>query len=358
MLAYHSTTSNLSDRKEDNCLLITMKVRRNGQRAQRQGLFLWMFLICVLVGKVCQAQFQIQDIQTSGKHSVHTGNSNEAFGMKFIAGGGDTPTISEKAGDTLLQPSVLSSAELPPSPQSQIPVNRIQDRKRHERFRPRRTQLTPPPSSEFKKGALDSSPLRTRPPKGLLSSYPSNSPATGCASSDDGSIGDTTWREEDIIIQYSYEISLSENTEDMSEILMSIKHHVMDIVMTLVARCDTVSGIWQLQPEEEINGQLQQNRRQLQVVGISTSNAKLLDGLCMGDLDPDAEVCKVVGGEVRLHVSNATEDNAANVNEILVAIDDGVVRLVDTNPQILQPILLYARVEAGTTKRPTTISPA
>eukprot|EP00978_Attheya_sp_CCMP212_P003378 scaffold6988_cov33-Attheya_sp.AAC.1 len=32
-------------------------------------------------------------------------NSNGSFGMKFIAGGGDTPTISEKAGDTLLQPS-------------------------------------------------------------------------------------------------------------------------------------------------------------------------------------------------------------------------------------------------------------
>eukprot|EP00978_Attheya_sp_CCMP212_P024392 scaffold76531_cov35-Attheya_sp.AAC.1 len=154
-----------------------MKVRRNGQRTQRQGLFLWMFLMCVLMGKVCQAQFQIQDIQTSGKHNVNvhtdTGNSNEAFGMKFIAGGGDTPTISEKAGDTLLQLSVLSSAELPPSPQSQIPANRIQDRKRHERFRPRQKKLTP-----------------------------TNSPTTGCASSDDGSIGDTTWRQEDIIIQY------------------------------------------------------------------------------------------------------------------------------------------------------------
>eukprot|EP00978_Attheya_sp_CCMP212_P020467 scaffold58647_cov55-Attheya_sp.AAC.1 len=126
---------------------------------------------------------------------------------------------------------------------------------------------------------------------------------------------------------------------------MSIKQHVMDIVMTLVALCHTVSGIWQLQPEEEINGQLQQNGRQLEVVGISTSNAKLLDGLCMGDLDPDAEACKVVGGEVRLHVSNATEDDAANVNEILVAIDDGVVHLVDTTSQIMQAILLYARVE-------------
>eukprot|EP00978_Attheya_sp_CCMP212_P004552 scaffold9932_cov42-Attheya_sp.AAC.1 len=310
------------------------------------------------MGKVCQAQFQIQDSQTSGKHNVHPGNSNEAFGMKFIAGGGDTPTISEKAGDTLLQPSVISSAELLPSPQSQIPENRIQDRKRHERFRPRQKKLTPPPTStDFKQVALDCVPLRTRPPKGLLSSYPTYSPTTGCASSDDGSIGDTTWREDDIIIQYSYEISLSENTEDMSEMLTSIKQHVMNIVMTLVARCDTVSGRWQLQPEEEINGQLQQKRRQLEVVGISTSNAELLDGLCMGDLDPDAEVCKVVGGEVRLHVSNATDDDAANVNEILVAIDDGVVHLVDTTPQIMQAILLYARVKAGTTNRPATISP-
>jgi cytochrome oxidase assembly protein ShyY1 len=52
----------------------------------------------------------------------------------------------------------------------------------------------------------------------------------------------------------------------------------MDIVMTLMARCDMVSGIWQLQREEEINGELQQKRRQLEVMGISTSNAKLLDG--------------------------------------------------------------------------------
>eukprot|EP00978_Attheya_sp_CCMP212_P014466 scaffold36898_cov54-Attheya_sp.AAC.1 len=306
------------------------------------------------MGKVCQAQFQIRDSQPSGKHNVHTGNSNEAFGMKFIVGGGDTPTISEKAGDTLLHASVLSSAELSPSPQSQIPANRIQDRKRHKRFRPRKKKLTPAPntrtSTEFKQDALDSAPLRTRPPKGLLISYPTNSPTNGCASSDDGSVGDATWREEDIIIQYSYEISLSENAIDVSEILMSIKQHVMDIVMTLVARCDTVSGMWQLEPEEEINGQLE-------VVGISTSNAQLLDGLCMGDLDPDAEVCKVVGGEVRLHILNSTDEDAANVNDILVAIDDGVVRLVDTNPQLLQTILLYSRVEAGTTNRPTTISP-
>jgi hypothetical protein len=252
-----------------------MMVRRNGQRTQRQGLF----LICVLLGKLCQAQFQIQDSQPSSKHNSHTGNSDEAFGMKFFAGGGgDTATISEKAGSILVQPSVLSSAELSPPSQSQIPANRIQDRKRHHRFRPRRTTVTPPLSDELKKDPLESAPPTTRPQTSLPISDPTNSPTTGCASIDDGSVGDATFREDDIIIQYSYEISLSENMEDMSEILTSIKQHVMDIVITLVGRCDSVSGRWQLQPEEEIKRQLQQKRRQLEVVGISTSNAKLSNG--------------------------------------------------------------------------------
>eukprot|EP00978_Attheya_sp_CCMP212_P048056 scaffold467507_cov86-Attheya_sp.AAC.1 len=77
----------------------------------------------------------------------------------------------------------------------------------------------------------------------------------------------------------------------MSEILTSITQHVMDIVMALMARCDTVSGRWQLQQqqqEEEINRQLQQKMRQLELVGLSGSNAKLLDELCTGDLEPDA----------------------------------------------------------------------
>eukprot|EP00978_Attheya_sp_CCMP212_P031288 scaffold117667_cov47-Attheya_sp.AAC.2 len=284
--------------------------------------------------------------------------------MQFITGGGDIPTISEKAGDILIQPPSPSATTAQLSLSStEIPANRIQNRKRHQRFRPRRTIPVPtPPPNDFKLIPIASLPQRTRFPKTLSTELPTKSPTTGCPPIiGDGSIGDATWREEDIIIQYSYEISLSENTEDISDILTSITQHVMDIVLTLVARCDMVSGRWQLQPEEEINNrQLQQKRRELDVVGISTSKAKLFDGLCMGDLDPDAEVCKVVGGEVRLHIMNSIHEDAANVNEILVAIDDGVDRLVgtNTNPKIMQPILLYARVEAGTTKRPTTISPA
>ena len=81
-------------------------------------------------------------------------------------------------------------------------------------------------------------------------------------------------------------------------------------------------------------------------------------GLCIVDLNPDTGVCKVVVGEVRLHVSKATEDDAANIKNILVAINDGIVRLVASSTQtIIQAQLLYARVEMDTTNRPTTISP-
>eukprot|EP00978_Attheya_sp_CCMP212_P044220 scaffold304525_cov51-Attheya_sp.AAC.1 len=328
-------------------------IRNNGQRTWRNSILVWMLLICVLVGKVCPAQFQIRQSQ---HHGGQTRMNNEAFGMQFVTGGADTPTISEKAGDILLQSSVLSSAELSPSPQSQIPENRIRDRKRHQRFRPRRKKLTPPPTStDFKHvPAVPPSrpPPRTRPPGTLLTNFPTNVP-TSCPSNDDGSIGDSTFREDDIIIRYSYEISLLENTEEVPEILTSITHHVMDIATTLVSPCDTVSGRLQLLqkekynrqkllPGEEYNRQLQQKRRQLEVVGLSTSSAKFLDVMCT-----------TVGGQVRLHVMKATSEDAANISALLTAIDAGVVRLLETNPQILQVILLSTRVEPGTTNSST-----
>jgi hypothetical protein len=274
-------------------------MRRNEQRTRRQGRFVWISVMCVLVGEVCHAQFQIiRQRQPRRKHNGQTRNNNEAFGMQFVTDGGDKLTISEKAGDILMQPpspSPSSTAQLPSSP-TEIPANRIWNRKRHQRFRPRRAIPTPSPNdfnpilqdppNDFKLIPIASLPKRTRPPKSLSTELPTKSPTTGCPSIiDDGSIGDATWREDDIIVQYSYEISLSENTEDMSEILTSITQHVMEIVMTLMARCDTVSGRWQLQQQqqqqqqqEEINRQLQQEMGQLELVGLSGSNAKLLDG--------------------------------------------------------------------------------
>jgi hypothetical protein len=241
--------------------------------------------MCVLVGEVCQAQFQNRQRQPRRKHNGQTRNNNEAFGMQFITGRGYKPTISEKAGDIRMQPlSHSATAQTQPqikklsSSPTEIPANRIRNRNRHQRFRPRRSIPTPPPN-DVKLIPIASIPRRTRPPTTLST----KTTTTGCPSIiDDGyiEIGDATWREEDITIQYSYEISLSENTEDMSEVLTSITKHVMDIVVTIMARCDTASGRWELQQQqqEEINRQLQQKSRQLELVGISGSNIKLSDG--------------------------------------------------------------------------------
>jgi hypothetical protein len=66
--------------------------------------------------------------------------------------------------------------------------------------------------------------------------------------------------------------------------------------------------------------------------------------------------CKLTGGEIRLHVmhtNSVDQHSATQVNETLVAIEDGFFLVAQNNPIISPVIFVESAVEPGTTYAPT-----
>eukprot|EP00978_Attheya_sp_CCMP212_P013666 scaffold34333_cov68-Attheya_sp.AAC.1 len=186
---------------------------------------------------------------------------------------------------------------------------------------------------------------------------PTNIPTVSNMDCDEsrGSFGDTTLTTNDRLIRYAYDIGITDDNEMILEldILPSITRQVTENLVALWGICD---GSSRKLNSEESKRQLSGRRsRRLALVGLSIEDSSiLLEETCEGDLPEGAVLCKVVGGLVRLHLVNETEDDSNQVNNTLAAIADGVTRTVDTNPKIARVIYRGAQIEAATINAPTT----
>jgi hypothetical protein len=238
-----------------------MTLLRNGLRKWRRGLLVcWISLLYSLIAQVdvCQAQFQINHHKPRIDHNGQIGGKEGPFGVDYIVSEGNKHS-SKRAGEILQQPSALSTAKPSSSPIVQIPTNRIEKRRRNQRFRPRKTRLTPPPSNE--QAYFPSS----EPPSLISTLVPNVSPAKKCQLSGN-SIGDATFGAQDIIIRYAYEIGIS-NIEKTEEILHSITRQIFDNVVALLAYCDILSLQWKFKASNK-----------LELTGLSVSKVTVLDG--------------------------------------------------------------------------------